>query len=291
MSLIYLANLAVNGLEQGFVIALAALAINLVFAVARFPNAATGDYMTVSAYAGIGAHAAGVSSIIGQGVVAVLAGMAVSLLFYLSVFRKLFARSMVGSLVASIGVAFFARSMLTFFVGHQQYIFKTPITRALNFGGLRINPIDLWLSATALAALAMVFVILFGTPLGRRMRAVADNLELARASGIRAARVMIALWLLVGAVCGVAGMVLGIQTVVRPDMGWDILLPAFAAAILGGVGSPTGAVLAGAVLGVAESLSTPLVGFTYKVALPFVVLMAVLVIRPQGLFGALEKVR
>lgn len=291
MSFVYLANLAMNGLIEGLVIALAALAINLVFAVGRFPNAATGDYITVCAYAGIGAQAVGVSSVILQGLVAIAAGMALSLAFYLTVFRKLFARSMVASLVASIGVAFFARSMLTFFVGHKQYVFKIPITRAMNFHGIRINPSEIWLSVTVLCTLAVVFGVLFLTPLGRRMRAVADNPELARASGIRAHRVMISLWLLVGAACGVAGMVLGIETVVQPEMGWDVLLPAFAAAILGGVGSPGGAVLAGVVLGIAEELSTPLVGFTYKIALPFVVLMAVLVARPQGLFGSLERVR
>jgi branched-chain amino acid transport system permease protein len=123
------------------------------------------------------------------------------------------------------------------------------------------------------------------------MRAVADNPELARASGIRARRVMLTLWVLVGAVCGVAGIVLGIRTVVAPEMGWDVLLPGFAAAILGGVGSPAGAVLAGVVLGIAQEISTPFVGFTYKIALSFVVLMVVLVVRPQGLFGTLERVR
>jgi branched-chain amino acid transport system permease protein len=102
---------------------------------------------------------------------------------------------------------------------------------------------------------------------------------------------MLTLWVLVGAVCGVAGIVLGIRTVVAPEMGWDVLLPGFAAAILGGVGSPAGAVLAGVVLGIAQEISTPFVGFTYKIALSFVVLMVVLVVRPQGLFGTLERVR
>ena len=289
--LTYYLNLAMNGLVQGLVIALAALAINLVFAVGRFPNAATGDFITVGGYAGIGVQSLGVKSIYLQALGSVVAASLVGLLSYVLVFRKLFARSMVASLIASIGVAFFTRSVLTFFMGHEQQVFQLPITRAIVIGGVRIIPSDLWLGAASLGCLAIVFAVLFLTPLGRRMRAVADNPDLARASGIKARQVMVALWLLVGFVCGIAGIVLGVKTVVTPMMGWDVLLPAFAAAILGGVGSLGGAVLAGVVLGIAQELSTPLVGFTYKIALSFVVLMVVLVVRPEGLFGRSEMVR
>ena len=86
-------------------------------------------------------------------------------------------------------------------------------------------------------------------------------------------------------------MILGIKTVVSPEIGWEMLLPAFAAAILGGIGSPLGAVLAGLLLGAAQELSTPFVGFTYKIALSFVVILLVLLVRPRGLFGRVEGVR
>jgi branched-chain amino acid transport system permease protein len=79
--------------------------------------------------------------------------------------------------------------------------------------------------------------------------------------------------------------------VVFPEMGWDMLLPGFAAAILGGIGNPAGAVLAGLVLGIAQEMATPVVGFTYKIALAFVVMLVVLLVRPRGLFGRVEGVR
>jgi len=123
------------------------------------------------------------------------------------------------------------------------------------------------------------------------MRAVADNPELARASGIRARPVMITLWTLIGVCSAVGGIMLGLRTVVVPEMGWNVLLPAFAAAVLGGVGNPAGAVLAGIGLGLVEALSTPLVGFTYQSSIAFVVLIATLVLRPQGLLGRAEAVR
>jgi branched-chain amino acid transport system permease protein len=286
----FYANLVIAGAIEGMMIALAAMVVTLVFGIARFPNAATGDYMTLGAYAALGAHA-----VTGSLILASLAGMAASastaLLFYWTVFRKLAGRSVVALLIASIGIAFLVRSVLSFFLGYEQRVFQVPIVRALRFGEIRINPLDLRLSAVAAATLAIVFAILYWTPVGRRMRAVADNRELARASGIDAGRVMLALWALTGAIAAVAGIMLGLKTVVAPELGWEMLLPAFAAAILGGVGNPVGAVVAGILLGVAQELSTPLVGFTYKLALAFVVLLVVLLLRPQGLFGRIEAVR
>lgn len=283
-------NLVVAGAVEGITIALGAVAVTLVFGIARFPNAATGDYMTLGAYAAIGVHGATGSLILaGLGAVAATASAAVA--FYLLVFRRLVGRSVVALLVASIGIAFVVRSTLSFFLGHEQRVFQVPIERALNFGEVRINPIDLRLAAVALLTLTAVFAILHLTPAGRRMRAVADNRDLARVSGINTERVMMALWLLTGAVCGIAGIILGLKTVVAPEIGWELLLPCFAAAILGGIGNPLGAVIAGIVLGVAQELSTPLVGFTYKLALAFFVMLLILLVRPQGLFGRVEAVR
>jgi neutral amino acid transport system permease protein len=101
----------------------------------------------------------------------------------------------------------------------------------------------------------------------------------------------VALWLLAGAVAGIAGMMLGMKTIVTPEFGWEMLLPAFTAAILGGIGSPVGAVVAGLILGAMQEVATPFVGFTYKIAIAFVVMLLVLLLRPRGLFGRLEGVR
>ena len=284
-------NLAVTGVLQGVLIALAALAVSLCFAVARFPNAATGDFMTLAAYAGVAGQAA-TGSLLAGAVLAVIAVALLSLGCYALVFRRLIrSRSLVAPLIASIGLAFLLRSVLTFFVGFDQFSFRIPIARALVFDGVRIRPSDVWLLGIALATLAAVLAILFVTPIGRRMRAVADNPELARASGIRARPVMVTLWVLIGICSAIGGIMLGLRTVVVPEMGWNLLLPAFAAAVLGGVGNPLGAVLAGIGLGLAEALSTPLVGFTYQTAIAFVLLIVILVLRPQGLLGQAEPVR
>ncbi len=290
MTGVALLNLAVTGLVQGLLIGLAALAVSLCFAIARFPNAATGDFMTLAAYAGVAVQG-WTGSLLAGAAAGVVVVVAVSLASYGLVFRHFRGRSLVAPLIASIGLAFLLRSVLTFAVGFDQQSFQVPIARALVFGGVRIRPMDLWLAGFSVATLAAVMAVLFLTPVGRRMRAMSDNPDLARASGIRSRPVMITLWSLIGVCSAVGGIMLGLRTVVVPEMGWNVLLPAFAAAVLGGVGNPAGAVLAGIGLGLAEALSTPLVGFTYQSSIAFLVLIATLVLRPQGLLGRAEAVR
>jgi neutral amino acid transport system permease protein len=283
-------ELTLNGVVSGLVIGLAALSITLVFGVARFPNAATGDMMTLGAYSALAGSAASGSLVLG-GVMGAGVAAIVGLLAYALVFRKLAARPPVASLLASIGIAFIIRAVMGVAFGHQQKVFDLPLARPWRVLDIRIHPTDLKVSLIALAALAVVFLILHATPIGRRMRAVADDPALARVSGISPQRIMVALWMLSGAVAGVAGILIGIKTVVTPDMGWELLLPAFAAAIFGGIGHPVGAVLAGVILGIVQEVATPFVGFTYKIALSFVVLLAVLLVRPKGLFGTVAGAR
>jgi neutral amino acid transport system permease protein len=138
---------------------------------------------------------------------------------------------------------------------------------------------------------ALAFARLYLTRLGRQRRAVADNPDLARASGISAGRVRLVLWAVVGALCATAGVLVGIKAVVMPELGWELLLPAFAAMILGGIGSPVGAVAGGVLLGVVQELSVPFVGPTYKIVVAFAVMLAVLLVRPRGLLGRALAVR
>ena len=283
-------GLLVTGLVSGLITGLAALSVTLVFGIARFANAATGDIMTLGAYVALSAAAASDSLILG-GAAGVLAAGLAGVASYLLVFRKLAGRSSVTALLASIGVGFIIRAGLGLAYGFQQQVFPVPLVRPWRPYGIRITPTDVQLTAVALLTLALVFLVLHATPVGRRMRAVADDPALAQVSGIEPARVMVTLWAMAGAVAGVAGIMVGIKTVVQPELGWSVLLPAFTAAILGGIGSPAGALVAGLLLGVVQELSTPFVGFTYKLAVVFLVLLLVLLVRPTGLFGRRERMR
>lgn len=283
-------DLAFNGLITGLVVALLALSITLVFGIVRFPNAAAGDVATIGAYAGLlGPYAgAGTIPIVVAGMVA---SAAVAVTFHRLLFRALAGRSPVSALIASIGLAFFLRAVLTFFLGHDQRVYPLPIVRAVPLGPLRVQPTDLQIVVAAVLALAVVFAVLHLTPVGKRMRAVADNPSLARASGIRAERVLLTMWTMAGLLAGLAGTLLGLKTVVSPEMGWDLLMPAFAATILGTIGNPVGAVVGGVLIGLAQELSTPFVGFSYKIAVGFLALLITLLIRPGGLFASTAAIR
>ena len=291
MHSIQIANAALNGVILGLLLALPALAITLVFGIARFPNAATGDYMTFGAYTAVVAQTFGGASLIVSGLLAAVATGLVALFFYVWVFRALASRAPVVRLIASIGVAFALRSVITFFGGHSQYNIDTPLVRAWNFNGIRILPTDLYIVIVASIALLLVFFMLHFTTVGRRMRAVADNPELASASGISSRKVMFLVWSIAGVYSGLGGVLLGIKAVVIPELGWELLIPIFAAVILGGIGNPLGAVVGMLVFGVAQEIASLYVGASYKIVLAFLVLLLVLLVRPQGLFGQFQAVR
>lgn len=283
-------QLALSGLVTGLIVSLGALGITLVFGIARFANVAAGDMATLGAYAALVGATTGGSMAFGYAaglVIAAAAGAALHLL----VFRRLEGRPSIAFLVSSIGVAFVIRAVIGFSFGHGQNVFPVPLTRPYIFGDIRVGVVDVQILAMTIAALAVAFGVLKLTAIGREMRAVADSVDLARISGIRAKRVMIALWVLVGALSAVSGFALGLKSVIIPEMGWETLLPAFAAAILGGLGSPVGAVIAGIVLGIVQEVATPYIGFSYKIALSFFVILAVLLWRPNGLFGRADLVR
>lgn len=298
MSLVQLANLAINGLVEGAVIALPALALTLVMGIARFPNAATGDWMTLGAYAAVAAQAAllgtgmaGAGPMVAATLFAALFCAALSVVAYELIFKRLSRSAMVASLLASIGLAFLVRSLITLAMGHEQRTFALPLVRAANFGGVRVLPTDLAIAGVALAVLAAVFAWLHYGRSGRLLRALADNPELARLSGIRSRRLMWLLWALAGALSATGGVLLGVKSVVMPELGWELLLPAFAAMVLGGIGSPLGAVVGALLTGVVQELSVPWVGPSYKIAVAFALLLLTLLLRPAGLFGRVELVR
>jgi branched-chain amino acid transport system permease protein len=121
------------------------------------------------------------------------------------------------------------------------------------------------------------------------MQALSQNPALARVVGIDVAKVVRVTWLIGGGLACVAGVMIGILVQIRPLMGFDMLLPMFAAAILGGIGSVPGAVLGGLIIGLAEAGAVQLIGAEWRAAVSFIILMAVLFIRPIGLFGVKER--
>ncbi|WP_332777044.1 branched-chain amino acid ABC transporter permease [Polaromonas sp.] len=291
MSFSTLINLVINGAVEGLIIALPALALTLVMGICKFPNASAGDTMTIGAYAALTFHAAGLPMFILAVGGATALSAALSWASYQLIFGRLTKSPMVASLLAAIGLAFVMRSVLALGVGPEPRTFNLPLVRAWNFDGIRLLPTDLAIAAVAGLAVLGVFCLLGLTDAGRKLRAVADNSDLARLSGIRSRKLMWLLWALAGALAGLGGVLIGVKGVLTPEIGWEFVLPAFAAVVLGGIGSPVGAVIGALLMGIAQELSVPLVGPSYKLVVAFTVMVVVLFVRPAGMFGTVEKVR
>lgn len=291
MSSILLINLVINGFIEGMIIALPALALTLVLDISKFPNVAVGDTMTVGAYAALAFQSIGVPYFFLSVGGAMLLCMLISLASYQLIFRKLSRAPMVVNLLAAVGLAFFMRSILQLSVSSQPQVYDFPLVRAWNFNGIRILPSDLWIVFTSAVTLAIVFAIFRYTNLGRRLRAIADNPELARASAIRPKYLIWCLWCLFGVLSALGGVLIASKSVLLPEFGWEFIIPAFSAVILGGIGNPVGAVLGAVIMGVVQELSVAFVGPSYKIVAAFSILILVLLIRPAGLLGSAEKTR
>lgn len=292
-----------DGLIIGSVIALGAIGLSLTLSIVRFSNFSHGELLAWGAYlallvssflkAGtqpIGPFSFGWGLIIAMVVAAALTAL-LALLLDTVLFKRLRKQGSITLVIASFGAALVLRNLLLFWQGgvpqyySQNLQIAIPILPRRLHGGLRFTPDQLLVLALTLAIVAVLHLFLRYSVLGRSMRATAINPALAQVTGIDPERVLRATWLIGGALAAVAGVFAGITLQLRPTMGVDLLLPLFAAVILGGIGSIWGAVLGGLLVGLAESASVTLVGAEYRAAAAFLVLIAILLIKPNGLFG------
>ncbi len=273
----------VPGLVLGSVYALGAIGVTLVFGVMRFAHLAHGDLSTFGAFIALGAvWATGLDPWIGLPVAMVgAAGVAIGVdrLFY-DHLRK---RPLILTVIASLGVALMLRSIVQVTFGVDSMSYARGIVRPDDYFGVRLRDRELATFAVTLGLVAGLQLFLGRTRWGKAMRAMSDNADLARLSGVDTRMVTALTWGVVGALAAAAGFFLGLNTELRSMMGWQILLPVFAGAILGGVGRPEGALLGGLLIGVIEETSVILIPPQYKSALAFAILLGVLAARPTGL--------
>ncbi|MGH7684002.1 MAG: branched-chain amino acid ABC transporter permease, partial [Vulcanimicrobiaceae bacterium] len=128
------------------------------------------------------------------------------------------------------------------------------------------------------------------TRIGREMRCVADNLDLARLNGINPQRALLAMWVIASVLAGIAGILLGVRDVLTPTLGWDILLLAFAAAILGGIANPFGAAIGAFLMGIVSQVGILWLPSSYESGIAFALIIVVLFVRPRGLFGESARI-
>lgn len=280
----------VSGLVFSSIVILGSIGLALAYSISDFPNFAHGDLMTVGAYAALTVNVIlGMHLAVGL-IVAMLVAALVAVGTHWAVFRSLRGRS-IELLISSIGVAFVYRALIIMRFGNGAESYDVGGRRGIEFVdellGVSLTPRGAVTIGATVLLVAALHVTLQYTSLGRMMRATAADRDLARVSGIRTGRVLAAMWLIGGALAGAAGVFLGLDLLVRPRVGFSILIVLFAAVILGGIGSVYGAMLGGLAIGMAYELTPllPAVGSEYKAAVAFVILIAVLLIRPTGIAG------
>ena len=283
--MIDLLQLLIYGVVLGSILSLGAIGVSLTFGILRFANFAHGDLMSLGAYLAftfvvilkwpfwlsltLACAATGIIAILLDGLV----------------FRHLRRRPPVILLISSFGVALILRSLIQLIWGADQQVYRRGIQKTLTWAGLSIKPDQITIVLGACLLVLALHLFLQYTRTGKAMRAMADNVDLAQVTGINTEQIVLWTWVLGAVTACAAGVFLGLDTRLHPTMGWRLLLSIFAAAILGGIGKPYGAISGGLLLGVASELSTLFISPAYKLAVAFAILVIMLIVRPTGLLG------
>lgn len=280
-----LAQLVFNGLAVGSVLALAAIGLTLTYGILRLSNFAHGDFMTLGAYLTWLANTNGLNIWLAMilGAVGTIAAMLLSEFLLWKPMRDRRASSTT-LIIISIGLALFIRSAILLIWGGSNQAYALPLVRALEIGGIRVAYYRIMAIALAIVAIIALHFILQNSKIGKAMRAVADNIDLARVSGINVERIVLWTWIITGILTALAGGMYGLIAAVRPNMGWFLILPMFASVILGGIGNPYGAIAGALIIGVAQELSVEVLNSQYKQGVALLIMVIILLIRPQGLF-------
>ncbi|MDE2816632.1 MAG: branched-chain amino acid ABC transporter permease [Chloroflexota bacterium] len=300
--------LVVDGIILGSILSLGAVSLTLVYGIVRFANFAHGDLMAVGAYvafflvntafvalglpdATFGPLSFGLPMALALPV-AMLVTAGVAVVVDRLVFRPMRQRGYapVMFVIGSLAVAFAIRALLFIIWGPEFHFFTQALRPALQLPfEVRVKPDQIFILLACLTMVAGLYLFLQRSKIGKALRATADNPDLARVSGINTEHMLVWTWALGAAMAATAGILLGIDAQLRPEMGWNLLLPLFAAAILGGIGNPYGALVGGMIIGIVQQVSTAFLLPTYKPAVAFVILILVLLIRPRGILGSEQR--
>jgi len=281
------AQTGLNGLTLGSVYALGAVGLTLVYGILKLVNFAHGEFLTFGAYmAFLVSVTWGAPFVLGL-LFAIAATAALGVAFERIMWGPMRARKagLLQLLLMAIGLAFLLQNTIQFIWGTQVRSLDVNVTDTVEFLGLRIGQTDLLVIVIGFVTLLAIGAMLRFTLLGKRMRALSDNFDLAETAGVDTSRVVLYTWVFAGGLAGLAGVLAGAVTTVKPQMGFELLLPIFAAVILGGIGDAFGALAGGIVLGLVIEWSTLVIEPRWKISVGFAVLILVLFIRPQGIFG------
>jgi branched-subunit amino acid ABC-type transport system permease component len=279
------------GLVTAAVIALAATAVSLQVSVTNFVNFAYGDFMTFGAYVAWTATDKGlnlVEALILGGVATGVLGVLANIL----VFRPFIRRGLrpVTLLIAGVAISFILQSGIVMIWSAQPQRFPISVGSAMQVGPFSLTPGDIVIVLGSGSLLLLLHLMLAYTKFGKSLRATSNNSDLAQACGINSDRVINLTWFIAGILTAAAGVALSLEeSSLLPTTGFTELFVIFGAVVLGGLGRPYGAMLGALIVGMLTELSGMYANPAYKGAIAFVVVIVVLLIRPQGILSAAGK--
>jgi len=282
----------INGLMLGSSYALIGVAFTLVLGIFDMLNIAIGEVFMLGAFFGLTLVSLGVAFVPSLLIAMVLSGL-VSLVVERFAFRPLRGTPPVIPLLSSIGFSMLLQDTAVNVWGSERTQFP-PSIRVVSFevGPALVSTVQIAILVTAVVLMATLHLTVQRTKIGRGMRAVAENPEAASILGVDARRVIVTTFFVSGALAGAAGMLVGLTfSVISPFIGIEIGLKGVAAMVVGGAGNIPGAMLAGPILGIAEVLSVAYLGAAVRDVVVYGLLILTLVVRPQGLLGAVERPR
>jgi neutral amino acid transport system permease protein len=281
------AQTALNGLSLGSIYALGAVGLTLVYGILKLVNFAHGEFLTFGAYMAYIVNVTWGGPLVLGILLAIAATALLGVAFEKAMWGPMRARKagLLQLLLMSIGLGFLIQYGIQFIWGTEIRALDVNNTAVVEFLDLRIARTEFIVIIVGFVTLVTIGLMLRYTLLGKRMRALSDNFDLAETSGIDTSRIVLYTWLFAGGLAGLAGVLAGAITDVKPQLGFELLLPIFAAVILGGIGDAFGALAGGIVLGLVIELSTLEIEARWKITIGFAVLILVLIVRPQGIFG------
>jgi branched-chain amino acid transport system permease protein len=295
----------VDGVLVGSILSLGAIGLTMAMHMLRFANFSHAELLSIGAYAALVfdglfgavhpalAEAIPPLSLTWSLTLALLISMALTGLSAVVVDKLVFKRvrakgGELSMVFASFGVAMIIRNILGLIFGLSPKLYSQDIVFAIVISRdpfLLIKPDQVFTLVAALLIMFILHLVLSRTTFGYSLRAVAENPTLAQVSGINLSRMIVLIWLIGGGLAAAAGVFYGLTNQVSPVLGRDLVLPIFAATIVGGIGSIYGAVLGGFLVGLASNLALVILPSGYSPAVPFLIILAVLILRPHGLFG------
>ena len=286
-------QLLVDGLRFGLLIAMCAVGLSLIFGTTGLTNFAHGELVTIGAIIAWYINVSLGVPIVVAALLAMIGGAAFGALNELGLWRPLRRRGtgLIAALVVSIGLSLLLRYLIQIVYGG----FSNPYaglgtSRAVDYGLFRLTNQSLVSIIISIVVLVLVAVMLQQTKIGKAMRAVADNRDLAASSGINVNRVILVVWMMGGALAALGGVLLGLSDQVRWDMGFQLLLLMFAGVTLGGLGTAYGALIGSLIVGVFVQMSTLVIPNDIKYVGGLLLLIVILVIRPQGILGSRARI-